>query len=150
VNDQPTPDDRLSAYLDGELAVDERDAVERYLAASQEWRAELDEVAWARTTLRALPAREAPPGFWEVALAPELATARARRARRRRAPRVAGLGAAAAAAAAVITAALVVPSPDTVTPNVPDAADSHAVRGSVTNDPVTQLATVSLLTPYRR
>jgi anti-sigma factor RsiW len=143
----PAPDDRLSAYLDGELRQHEREAVEGFVAASQEWRAELDEVSWARNTLRRLPVHEAPPGFWEAALAPELAQARARR---RRVPRLAGLGAAAAAVAAVVTAAFVVPSPDRVTPNVPAVADSHAVRASVTDDPVTQLAGVSLVAPYRR
>jgi anti-sigma factor RsiW len=143
----PAPDDRLSAYLDGELGPDERGAVESYVAASQEWRLELDEVSWARDTLRGLPVHEAPPGFWEAALAPELAPARGRR---RGVSRIAGLGAAAAAVAAVVTAALVVPSPDRVTPKVPAFADTHAVRASVTDDPVSQLAGVSLVTPYRR
>jgi anti-sigma factor RsiW len=143
----PAPDDRLSAYLDGELDPDERGAVESYVADSQEWRVELDEVSWARDTLRRLPVHEAPPGFWEAALAPELAQARARR---RRVPRIAGLGAAAVAIAAVVTAALVVPSSDQVTPNIPAVADAHAVRASVTDDPVSQLGPVSLVTPYRR
>jgi anti-sigma factor RsiW len=143
----PAPDDRLSAYLDGELRPDEREAVEGFVAASPEWRAELDDVSWARDTLRRLPAHEAPPGFWEAALSPELALARGRR---RRVPRMAGLGAAAAAVAAIVTAAFVVPSPDRVTPKVPAVADSHAVRASVTDDPVTQLAGVSLIAPYRR
>jgi anti-sigma factor RsiW len=149
VNEHPAPDDRLSAYLDDELDAAERQAVESYVAASPEWRAELDEVAWVRDTLRSLPVHEAPPGFWEGALAPEMAQARARR--RRGVPRIAGLGAAAAAVAAVVTtAALLVPSPDRVTPKVPALADTHAVRASVTDDPVSQLATVSLVTPYRR
>jgi anti-sigma factor RsiW len=143
----PAPDERLSGYLDGELDAGELAAVESYVAASPEWRAELDEVSWARDTLRRLPVHEAPPGFWEAALAPELAQARARR---RRVPRIAGLGAAAAAVAAVVTAALVVPSPERVTPKVPAVADAHAVRASVTDDPVSRLAPVSLVTPYRR
>ena len=150
MSDNPAPDDRLSAYLDGELDAAERQAVESYVATLPEWRAELDEVAWARDTLRSLPVHEAPPGFWEAALAPELAEARARRRRRGRVPKVAGLSAAAAAVAAVVTAALVVPSPDRVAPKVATVADSHAVRSSVTGDPATQLATVSLVTPFRR
>lgn len=141
------PDDRLSAYLDGELDADERAMVESCVAASQEWQVELDEVSWARNTLRRLPVHEAPPGFWEAALAPELAQTRARR---RRVPRIAGLGAAAVAVAAVVTATLAVPSPDRVTPKVPAVADSHAVRASVTDEPVSQLAGVSLVAPYRR
>jgi anti-sigma factor RsiW len=148
VNDRPAPDDRLSAYLDGELDPAERKAVESYLAASTEWRIEFDEVAWARDMLRSLPVQEAPPGFWDAALAPELTRARARRARR--VPRIAGLGASAAAVAAVVTAVLVVPSPDRVTPKVPAAADSHAVRSSLTDDPVSRLATLSIITAPRR
>jgi anti-sigma factor RsiW len=148
MSEHPPPDDRLSAYLDGELDQADRLAIESYLATSSEWRVELDEVAWARDALRALPVHEAPPGFWEAALSPELTRARARRTWR--ASRVAGLGAAAAAVAAVVTAALVVPAPDRVTPKVPAVADSHAVRASVTDDPVTRLATLSLVTPPRR
>jgi anti-sigma factor RsiW len=148
MNERPAPDDRLSAYLDGELDLAERQAVESYLAESAEWRVELEEVAWARDALRSLPVREAPPGFWDAALAPQLTEARARRARR--VPRIAGLGAAAAAVAAVVTAALVVPSPDRVTPKVPAVADAHAVRASVSDDPVSRLATLSLVTPPRR
>ncbi|HYU38383.1 MAG TPA: zf-HC2 domain-containing protein [Acidimicrobiia bacterium] len=148
MNERPAPDDRLSAYLDGELDLAERQAVESYLAESAEWRVELEEVAWARDALRSLPVREAPPGFWDAALAPQLTEARARRARR--VPRIAGLGAAAAAVAAVVTGALVVPSPDRVTPKVPAVADAHAVRASVSDDPVSRLATLSVVTPPRR
>lgn len=148
MSEHPAPDDRLSAYLDGELDPAERQAVESYLAASAEWRTELDEIAWARDALRRLPVHEAPPGFWDAALAPELTRARARRARR--VPRIAGLSGAAAAVAAMITAALVVPSPDRVEPDVPAVADAHTVRASVTDDPMTQLATVSLIAPPRR
>lgn len=150
MNEHPAPDERLSAYLDGELDTAERQTIERYVETLPEWRAELDEVAWAREKLRSLPVREAPPGFWEAALTPELAEARTRRQRRGRRLRVAGLGAAAAAVAAVVTAALVVPSPDRVKPKVATVADSHAVRASTTGDPATQLATVSLVTPFRR
>ena len=52
MNARPAPDDRLSAYLDGELGPAERDAVDGYLAESSEWRAERDEVAFARDALR--------------------------------------------------------------------------------------------------
>jgi anti-sigma factor RsiW len=149
VNEHPAPDDRLSGYLDAELDPAEREAVERFVETLPEWRDELEEVAWARDALRSLPVHEAPPGFWQAALAPELAEARARR-RRSRVGKVAGLSAAAAAVAAVITAALVVPSPDRVTPKVATVADSHAVRASTNGDPATQLATMSLVTPFRR
>lgn len=143
---RPAPDDRLSAYLDGELDPAERAAVDGYLEASPEWRAELDQVAYARDALRRLPTHEAPPAFWEGVLAPDLVTARARR--RSRLPRVVAIGTAAAVAAAVI-ASIVIPSPDRVSPRVPALTDSHAVRNSVTDEPISQLATMSVVTPKR-
>lgn len=148
MNARPTPDDRLSAYLDGELDAGERDAVDGYLAASAEWRAELDEVTYARDALRGLPQREAPAGFWEGVLSPELTRARARR--RSRWPRVAA-AASGVAVAAVVVASLVMPSStDRVTPRVPALSDSHAVRTSVSDEPVSRLATLSMVTPFRR
>jgi anti-sigma factor RsiW len=140
------PDDRLSAYLDGELDAAERQAVDGYLEASPEWRAELEDVTYARDALRQLPTHEAPPRFWEDVLSPDMAKARARR--RSRLPRVIAIGAAAAVAAAVI-ASVVVPSPDRVAPRVPALSDSHAVRNSVTDDPISQLATMSVVTPKK-
>jgi anti-sigma factor RsiW len=147
VNARPGPDDRLSAYLDGELDAAEREAVDGYLATSPEWRTERDEVAYARDALRALPMREAPPGFWEGVLSPELTCARAKR--RSRWPRVAA-AATGVAVATVVLASLVIPSPDRVTPRVPALSDSHAVRTSVSDEPVSQLATLSMVTPFRR
>ncbi len=143
----PTPDDLLSAYLDGELDAAERQGVDGYLEASPEWRAELEEVAYARDALRQLPTHEAPPGFWEDVLSPDMAKARARR--RSRLPRVIAIGTAAAAVAAAVIASIVVPSPDRVTPRVPALSDSHAVRNSVTDDPISQLATMSVVTPKK-
>jgi anti-sigma factor RsiW len=143
----PAPDDRLSAYLDGELDAAERQAVDGYLEASPEWRAELEEVAYARDALRQLPTHEAPPGFWEDVLSPDMAKARARR--RSRLPRVIAIWTAAAAVAAAVIASIVVPSPDRVTPRVPALSDSHAVRNSVTDDPISQLATMSVVTPKK-
>jgi anti-sigma factor RsiW len=149
VNARPAPDDRLSAYLDGKLDATGREAVDGYLAESPEWRAELDEVTYARDALRALPTHEAPPGFWEGVLSPELTRVRARRRRRSRLTRIAG-AATGVAVAAVVVASLVMPSPDRVTPRVPALSDSHAVRTSVTDEPVSQLATLSMVTPFRR
>ncbi len=63
----PAPDDRLSGYLDDELAPDDRAAVEELLERSDTWRAALDAVAWARDAVRGLPPRDAPTGFWERA-----------------------------------------------------------------------------------
>lgn len=147
MNAYPAPDDRLSAYLDGELDRAEREAVDGYLAASPEWRAERDEIAYARDSLRGLPTREAPTGFWEGVLSPELSRARAKR--RSRWPRIAA-AASGVAVAAVVIASLVIPSPDRVTPRVPALTDSHAVRTSVSDEPVSHLATLSMVTPFRR
>ncbi len=117
VNARPAPDDRLSAYLDGELDAAERADVDGYLAESPEWRAERDAVAYARDALRGLSVHEAPPGFWEGVLSPELTRARARR--RSRLPRLVAAATAGVAVAAVVIASLVIPSPDSVTPRVP-------------------------------
>lgn len=143
----PAPDDRLSAYLDGELDIADREAVDGYLAGSAEWRAERDEIAYARDALRGLPTREAPTGFWEGVLSPELTRARAKR--RSRWPRIAA-AASGVAVAAVVIASLVIPSADRVTPRVPALTDSHAVRTSVSDEPVSHLATLSMVTPFRR
>ena len=148
MNARPAPDDRLSAYLDGELDAAERDTVDGYLDESSEWRAERDEVAFARDALRGLPEHDARPGFWEDVLSPDMAKARARR--RSRLPRLLTAATAAVAVAAVVVAALVIPSPDRVTPRVPALSDSHAVRTSVSDEPVSQLAALSMVTPFRK
>src|ERR1700737_1490509 len=70
MNTRPAPDDRVSAYLDGELDAAERDTVDGYLAESSEWRAERDEIQFARDAVRGLPVHEARPGFWEDVLSP--------------------------------------------------------------------------------
>jgi anti-sigma factor RsiW len=147
VNGRPTPDDRLSAYLDDELDAAERDAVDGYLAISPDWRTEHDEIAYARDALRALPTHEAPQGFWEGVLSPELTRTRARH--RSRLPRVAA-AVSGVAVAAVVIASLVMPSSNRVTPRVPALSDSHAVRTSVSEEPVSRLATLSMVTPFRR
>jgi anti-sigma factor RsiW len=147
MNAYPAPDERLSAYLDGELDVVEREAVDGYLEASPEWRAERDEIAYARDALRRLPEREAPTGFWEGVLSPELTRARAKR--RSRWPRIAA-AASGVAVAAVVIASLVIPARDRVTPRVPTLTDSHAVRTSVSDEPVSHLATLSMVTPFRK
>ena len=148
MNARPAPDDRLSAYLDGELDAAEHADVDGYLAESPEWRAERDAVAYARDTLRSLPVHEAPPGFWESVLSPELNRARVRRGSRL--PRLLAAATAGVAVAAVVIASLVIPSPDRVTPRVPALSDSHAVRSSVSDEPVSQLAALSMITPFRR
>ena len=76
--------------------------------------------------------------------------AKARAHRRSRLPRLLTAATAAAAVAAVVVAALVIPSPDRVTPQVPALSDSHAVRTSVSDEPVSQLAALSMVTPFRK
>src|SRR5215472_16401646 len=58
------PEDALSAYIDGELNATERAAVEARLARDELWRHIFDDVVIARDTLRQLPEREPPTGFW--------------------------------------------------------------------------------------
>ena len=65
-------------------------------------------------------------------------------------PRLLAAGTAAVAVAAVVVAALVIPSANRVTPRVPALSDSHAVRTSVSDEPVSQLAALSMVTPFRK
>jgi len=97
----PEPDDRLSAYLDDELDVAERAAVDDLLARSEGWRDALAEVAWARDAVRGLPARDVPAGFWDTIGDERSAVARPGRVRR-----VLGVAAVAAAAIAVFAVPL--------------------------------------------
>ena len=148
----------LSAYLDGELTASERDAVEARLAASPEWRTELDDVRAARDAVRNLPARDAPDGFWDslmvrvagdddraVAPAVPLGPRRPRRPRRR----VAWLAAAAAIVVGVV-AVIAVPHRNEVTPNVTAVVAQHGAQGSDAGDPVSMLAPVGPLAGFRR
>ena len=143
------PEELLSAYLDGEATPDERALVERRLEESGEWRAVLDEVRSTRELLLALPVREAPTGFWDALLQPDIAppvqpepvrtidAAPSGRAKRV----VAWL--AGAAAAAAIAAVVLVPGQSRVKPAVATLVSRHAVRSSVTEEPVSQLAPVA-------
>ena len=145
----------LSAYLDDELTASERDAVEAHLAASPEWRAELDEVRAARDAVRNLPVRDAPDGFWDSlmvrvagdddeAVAPVVPLA-PRRTRRR----AAWLAAAAAIVVGVV-AVIAVPHRNEVTPNVTAVVAQHGAQGSDAGDPVSMLAPVGPLAGFRR
>jgi anti-sigma factor RsiW len=57
------PGDLLSAYLDGEVTRTEAEAVAAHLAACAPCRDEIDDLAAARTALRALPLVDPPPGL---------------------------------------------------------------------------------------
>jgi anti-sigma factor RsiW len=137
------PEELLSAYLDGEATPEERALVERRLAESPEWREVLDEVRSTRELLLALPVREAPTGFWDSVLAPDVAPpVQLETARRRRGKQVIGWLAGAAAAAA-IAAVVLVPEQSQVKPSVATLVNQHAVRSSVSEEPVSQLAPVA-------
>jgi anti-sigma factor RsiW len=143
------PEELLSAYLDGEVTAEERALVEARLSESQEWRTVLAEVRETRELLQGLPTRDAPPGFWDSLLAsddPVPATAAPvvpmESARHRRGKRIVAWCAGAAAAAAVV-AVLLVPSQSQVKPSVATLVNQHAVRSSVTEEPVSQLAPVT-------
>ena len=143
-------EDLLSAYVDGELDDATRTAVEARLTESAEWRAVLDDVAAARDAVRSLPLRDAPPEFWERILASDDPAARAHRtapvadldaARRRRRTTVRFTAVAASAAAAiVIVAVALVPGTERVRPAVASYTNAHAVRSSVGNDVVSNVA----------
>jgi anti-sigma factor RsiW len=137
------PEELLSAYLDGEVTPDERALVERRLEESAEWRDVLAEVRATRELLLALPVHEAPTGFWDSILQPDIAPpVQLATARRRRGKQVIGwLGGAAAAAA--IAAVVLVPDQSEVKPAVATLVSRHAVRSSVTEEPVSKLAPVA-------
>jgi len=137
------PEELLSAYLDGEATPDERALVEQRLAESADWRAVLEEVRSTRALLLGLPVHDAPAEFWDAVLQPDVAAPQSlETARRRRAKKVIGWMAGAAAAAA-IAAVVLVPSQSRVKPSVATLVSRHAVRSSVTAEPVSQLAPVT-------
>lgn len=82
--------ERLSAYLDGELAPDDAAALERHLAACAECRDELAALREVRTLLRALPSPALPRSF----ALPAAATTQPSLARQQpaRPPRAAAVG----------------------------------------------------------
>jgi anti-sigma factor RsiW len=153
----------LSAYLDDELTVAERLAVEARLAESAEWRVELEDVRVARTAVRNLALRDAPAGFWDAVFAnveaaddddvvdrtviPAPVVPLASRRPRRR---VAWLAATAAGIAAVVVAVIVVPHRSEVTPNVTAVVAQHGAQGSDAGDPISMLAPVGPLAGFRR
>jgi anti-sigma factor RsiW len=143
------PEELLSAYLDGEATPDERALVERRLEESAEWRTVLDEISSTRDLLLTSPVREAPTGFWDGLLHPDIAppvqpepvrsvdTAPSRRGKRIITWLAAG------AAAAAIAAVILVPGQSQVKPAVATLVSRHAVRSSVSEEPLSQLAPVT-------
>jgi anti-sigma factor RsiW len=161
-----TPD-MLSGYLDGELDATERALVEQRLADSAEWRAELDEVREARSAVRGLPDREAPPGFWDAVFAhvaadevadgavddpanDESTLAPAIPLAPRRTRRLAWIASAAAAVIALVVAVVVVPRQTEVRPNVTAVVAQHGAQSSSAGDPISTLAPVGPFAGFRR
>jgi anti-sigma factor RsiW len=139
----------LSGYLDDELDPALRAAVEARLAESSEWRAELEDVRAARTAVRGLPSRDAPPGFWDAVRAgvdSEPVDLDAHRARRQRA----WIMGAAAAVVALVTAVVVIPGRSDVTPNVTAVVAQHGAQASDAGDPISTLAPVGPFAGFRR
>jgi len=151
----------LSAYLDGELTDTERAEVEARLAESPEWRAELDEVRGARTMLRSVAQRDAPEGFWDAVLAgvvaaddspvdaEETAAPVVSLDGKRRGPGR-WIATAFAAAAAVALAVIIVPSRDSVRPDVAAVVVQHGAQGSDHGDPIGTITPVGPLAGFRR
>lgn len=151
--------DAISAYLDGELDDRERDAVAARLAATAEWRAVMAEVREARALVRALPARDAPPGLWRflegtLASTPVQPVGAARTSAARpggsRARRGAVRTVAAVAVAAAIGAFVLLPGRSSTRPPVATFVETHAARSSVSEEPVSQLAPVAVPVRLRR
>jgi negative regulator of sigma E activity len=147
------PEDALSAYVDGELSPAEHAAVEARLARDELWRHIFDDVVIARDTLRGLPEREPPAGFWlrvltnvaeiaehdQLTGAPSAAVVPLTRSLPRRIPRWGAI--AGAAAAVVVGVAIASPQHHTrVTPNVATFVDSHAATQSLQSNPLDNLA----------
>ena len=127
--------DALSALLDNELSSAALREAEAHLANCPACQAELGDIAGARAAVRALPIHPWPPGWWEELIGHPPSVVSVRPTRR-------ALWAAVAAAAAAV--ALWLPREPQVTPVLPALADTHAVRASVTGDPLTQLAPIAV------
>ncbi len=132
-------DDRISAYLDGALAPDDRAAFERDLAADPRLVETLTAVATVRTTLRSLPWHEPPNGFADRLLAAGAAHEESRVVAQRRVRSWAAIG---AAAAAVSLAVFVAEDSDRspVQPAIDEAGDGHVTNAGLADDPIMLLA----------
>jgi anti-sigma factor RsiW len=117
--------DRLSAYLDGELASAEMRTVARHLMVCTDCRTELHTLDRARIAIRALPGIE-PPDVIE--LHRDVAEAR----RRMRASRMA-VWAGGVAAALALLAGLAATGPVQPQVDMADLGDRHVARASVTS-----------------
>lgn len=142
------PDDRVSAYLDGELTPRERAEVEALLAADPAWRADAESLAAVRDAARALAVAEPPDGFWAEMVAAVRADeesslrsgATASPARRRARHPLRWVGAGVAASVLLFAAALAVPHERDVKPSIDAYAEAHSARAGATADPLSPVA----------
>ena len=129
------------------------------MSTSSEWRAELEAIGGARAVVRALPVREAPPGFWDdvrsTVAQDDAATTNAAivrapvphgAARVRRPGRLVGV----AAAAAALIAVVVLPGRAQVKPDVAALVTQHGAQSADAGDPISTLAPVGPLAGLRR
>ncbi len=144
--------DMISARLDDEMAVDLLPGVDAHLAACPACAAEHDEVAWARTALRALPPLDPPAevlrpaGAWP---APP-ASRPVRHARRPRTRQLVAATAAVAAASVGVLGLVGRPGPtDTTRPAVASFVAQHSTS-SPGPDAVSGLAPAALPISFSR
>lgn len=133
-------DDRVSAWLDGELDASARSEVDAARDADPVWERALVEVAETRALVRGMGLAEPPPGFLESLLdqggatVTDLDAARTKRARRTTS------GVAALAAAAAILIAIVVPGVGRTRPALATNVRVHQAGVSASGDPISGLA----------
>lgn len=132
-------DDRISAYLDGTLASDDRAAFERDLAVDPHLAESLTAVAEVRDTLRSLAWHEPPTGFTDRLLAAGATYEEPRVVAPRRVRSWAAVG---AAAAAVSLAVFVAEDSDRspVQPAIEEAGEGHVTNAGLADDPIMLLA----------
>lgn len=142
--------DLISARLDGEVEADLLPGIDAHVAACPACTAEHEEVAWARSALRALPSIEPPDGVLRLAPAwppPRLATPPSRRLRTRQ------LVAASAAVAAAGAGVLGLIGRSTPAPANQPSVASFVAQHSTSSpgpDPVSGLAPVAVPVSFSR
>ena len=145
-------DDRLSAYLDGQLDPDEQGRVGALLATDPAWVQSLDELRETRALVRGLAAAEPPAGFLESLLEleePADATVTNIGTARRRRGRVTSAFAGIAAAAALLIA-VVVPSVAQTRPALATDVRVHQAGAAASGDPVSELAPIATTMKFSR
>lgn len=98
------PGELLSAYLDGEVTVTERNTVTSHLGDCSVCQEELADVHWARSALRSLPVLDLPAGVTPLVAPPEVVPMVRR-------PRVWAAAAAAVVSVFIGVATIVAPEP---------------------------------------